>query len=109
MDYEDYGDDAFADTIIYRQPESVPQYEEGSDAFNIDSTENLVVSTSGESDSDGRVLNTAEPLNRQKPADMEESDESGKKDTDASDEKTSDEEPSGSEDGSGSSDAKRRQ
>lgn len=105
MDYEDYGDDAFADTIIYRQPESVPQYEEGSDALNIDSTENLVVSTSGESDSDGRVLDTAEPLNRQKPADMEESDESGKKDTDASDEKTSDEEPSGSETGSGSFDA----
>lgn len=79
-DFSEYGEDSFADRMIYKNSPDNPQYEEGSDAINVNTPDDVVISSSGEPGSDGRFLDKAEPFNRQKP--NEEADTSAAEPTD---------------------------
>lgn len=79
-DISEYGEDSFADRMIYKDSSDTPQYLEGSDAINVNTPNDVVISSSGEPGSDGRFLDKAEPFNRQKP--NEEADTSAAEPTD---------------------------
>lgn len=79
-DISEYGEDSFADRMIYKNSSDTPQYLEGSDAINVNTPNDVVISSSGEPGSDGRFLDKAEPFNRQKP--NEEADTSAAEPTD---------------------------
>lgn len=79
-DISEYGEDSFADRMVYKDSSDTPQYLEGSDAINVNTPNDVVISSSGEPGSDGRFLDKAEPFNRQKP--NEEADTSAAKPTD---------------------------
>lgn len=79
-DISEYGEDSFADRMIYKDSSDTPQYLEGSDAINVNTPNDVVISSSGEPGSDGRFLDKAEPVNRQKP--NEEADTSAAEPTD---------------------------
>lgn len=79
-DISEYGEDSFADRMIYKNSPDNPQYEEGSDAINVNTPNDVVISSSGVPGSDGRFLDKAEPFNRQKP--NEEADTSAAEPTD---------------------------
>lgn len=66
-DISEYGEDSFADRMVYKDSSDTPQYLEGSDAINVNTPNDVVISSSGEPGSDGRFLDKAEPFNRQKP------------------------------------------
>lgn len=66
-DFSEYGEDSFADRMVYKNSPDNPQYEEGSDAINVNTPDDVVLSSSGDSGSDGRLLKDAEPVNRQNP------------------------------------------
>lgn len=70
-DISEYGEDSFADRMIYKDSSDTPQYLEGSDAINVNTPNDVVISSSGEPGSDGRFLDKAEPFNRQKPNEEE--------------------------------------
>lgn len=70
-DTSEYGEDSFADRMIYKDSSDTPQYLEGSDAINVNTPNDVVISSSGEPGSDGRFLDKAEPFNRQKPNEEE--------------------------------------